>query len=211
MDCKENSMKVLAYIGMLTCLFAGAALVGPAVQPAAAEEPPLLGWSSSLYSDVKAFKVGDVLSVIISESNSATKNAKTNTKKENKTNTKGNASTGALKGLFPGVSGSMDLSNQYDGQGSTIRNGTLSSRISVKVIDVLPNHNLVIEGSKTIELNDDVEVVTISGVVRPQDIDSQNTVLSQQVANAKITYKGKGTISQGQRPGIFARILNWIL
>ncbi len=211
MDCKEDSMKILVYIGTLICLFAGATLVGPAVQPAAAEEPPLLGWSSSLYSDVKAFKVGDVLSVIISESNSATKNAQTNTRKQSTTETNGSASTGALEGLFPGVSGSMDISNQYDGQGSTVRNGTLSSRISVKVIEVLPNYNLVIEGSKTIELNDDVEVVTISGVVRPQDIDSQNTVLSQQVANAKITYKGKGTISQGQRPGILAKVLNWIL
>jgi len=204
-------MKVFVYIGMLTVLFAGSALVGKAVQPVRADEPPPLGWSTSLYSDVKAFKVGDVLSIIVSESNSATKNAKTNTKKQNKTNTKGDAATGALNGLFPGVSGSMDVSNQYDGTGSTVRNGTLSSRITVKVIDILPNHNLVVEGSKTIELNDDIEVVTISGIVRPQDINSQNIVYSQQVANAKITYKGKGTISQGQRPGILARILNWIL
>ena len=204
-------MKVLVYIGTMICLFIGASLVGPVVRQAVAEEPPMLGWSSSLYSDVKAFKIGDVLTVIISESNSATKNAKTNTKKQNKTSTKGNASTGAIDGLFPGMSGSMDVSNQYDGQGSTVRNGTLSSRISVKVIDVLPNYNLLIEGSKTIETNDDVEVVTISGIVRPQDIDAQNTVLSQEVANAKITYKGKGTISQGQRPGILARMLNWIL
>ena len=204
-------MKAFPYIIAFVCLFACILPIGLDVQPATAEEPPRLGWSSSLYSDVKAFKVGDVLTVIISESNSATKNAKTNTKKQNKTDTDGSASTGALDGLFPGMGGSMDISSQYDGQGSTVRNGTLSSRMSVKVIDVLPNHNLVIEGSKTIELNDDVEVVTISGIVRPQDIDSTNTVLSQQVANAKISYKGKGTISQGQRPGIIASIINWIL
>ncbi|MCE5249628.1 flagellar basal body L-ring protein FlgH [bacterium] len=176
-----------------------------------AEESLSSGWSGSLYSDVKAYKVGDVISVIISESNSATKNTKTDTKKQNKSDAKGEASGGALRGLFPGVSGSLDVSNQYGGQGSTVRNGSLSSRITVKVIDVLPDNNLVIEGSKTLELNEDIEVINISGLVRPQDISSQNTVYSYQVANAKITYKGKGSVSDAQRPGLLMRIINWIL
>ena len=176
-----------------------------------AEESPSQGWAGSLYSDVKAYKVGDVISVIISESNSATKNTKTATKKQNKSDAKGNATRGVLQGLFPGISGSMDVTNQYGGQGSTIRNGSLSSRITVKVIDVLPDKNLVIEGSKTLELNEDIEVINISGLVRPQDISSQNTVFSYQVANAKITYKGKGAVSDAQRPGLLMRIINWIL
>ncbi len=172
---------------------------------------PPTGWSVSLYSDVKAHKVGDVLSIIIAESNSATKNTKTSTKKQNKTNTKGSATTGALGGLFPGVSGSLDLSNQFDGQGATVRNGKLDSRITVKVIEVLPDHNLIIEGSKTLDINEETEVVTISGTVQPEYISSDNTIYSYQIANAKITYKGKGSLTQGHRPGILMRLINWIL
>ncbi|MBN1290298.1 MAG: flagellar basal body L-ring protein FlgH [Candidatus Latescibacteria bacterium] len=169
------------------------------------------GWSSSLYSDVKAYKIGDVLSVIIAESNSASKNSQTSTKKQNKTAADGSATTGALSGLFPGMSGSIDASNQFNGQGSTVRNGKLDSRITVKVIDVLANNNLLIEGSKTLELNEDTEVVTISGVVQPEYISSDNSVYSYQIANAKIVYKGKGSVSQGHRPGFLTRIINWIL
>ena len=181
-----------------------------AVNQAIAENP-VPGWSSSLYSDVKAYKIGDVLSVIIAESNSASKNAQTSTKKQNKIAADGAATTGALSGLFPGMSGSMDASNQFDGQGSTVKNGRLNSRITVKVIDVLANNNLLIEGSKTLELNEDTEVVTISGVVQPEYISSDNSVYSYQIANAKIVYKGKGTVSEGQRPGILTRLINWIL
>jgi len=175
-----------------------------------AEEPPQAGTAVSMYADVKARKIGDVLSVIISESNTASKNAQTNSKKQNKTSTKGEATTGGLEGLFPGMGGSIDLSTQYSGQATTTRDGKLSSRMSVRVVDVLPNNNLVIEGTKTMEINEDVEVVTLSGVVQPEYISASNTVYSYQVANAKITYKGKGSISQGHRIGILGRILNWL-
>lgn len=172
---------------------------------------PDRGWERSLYSDVKAKKIGDVLSVIIAESNSASKDVTTSTKKQSKAGAKGEATTGALKGLFPGMSGSLDMSGQFKGQGTTTRIGRFSSRISVKVVGIQPNKNLIIEGSKTMEINEDTEVVTLSGIVRPEDISSNNTVYSYQIANAKFIYKGKGSVSQGQRPGILMRIINWIL
>lgn len=176
-----------------------------------AQTAPVTGNQVSLYSDVKAAKVGDVISVIISESNTASKNSKTTTKKEDKVGSSGAASTGALKGLFPGMSGDVDLTGQYSGQGAITRSGQLNSRISVRVVEVLPNNDLVVEGSKTLEINEDTEVVTISGVVRAADITSSNTIFSYQVGNAKFTYKGKGSISTAQRPGILTRIINWIL
>ena len=190
------------------------------VQISAAEEIPGLseeqkipdsGWERSLFSDVKAKKIGDVLSVIIAESNSASKDATTSSKKQNKADAKGEAATGALKGLFPGMSGSVDMSGQFNGQGTTARNGKLNSRLSVKIVGVQPNKSLIIEGTKTMEINEDTEIVTLSGVVRPEDISSDNTVYSYQIANAKFTYKGKGSVSQGQRPGLLMRIINWIL
>ncbi len=176
-----------------------------------AETPVELNQEESIYSDVKAHRVGDVLSVIISESNSATNNTTTSTNKQNKASMKGNATTGALKGLFPGVGGSLDISNQYSGQGGTVRSGEFTSRMSVKVVDVTPNRDLVIEGTKTMEINEETEVVTLSGIVRYEDISSSNTIYSYQIANAIFTYKGKGSISQAHRPGILTRIINWIL
>jgi flagellar L-ring protein FlgH len=165
----------------------------------------------SLYCDVKAMKVGDVLSVIISESNAATKNSRTTTQKQNSAATKGAASSGVLQGLFPGIGGSIDLSDKYNGQGTTTRSGQLTSRMTVRVVDVLPNHDLLVEGTKTLEINDDLEVVTLSGVVRPADITSANTINSSQIGNAKFIYKGKGALSTAQRAGILTRIINWIL
>lgn len=169
------------------------------------------GWAASWYSDVKAHKIGDVLSVIISESNSAAKNTQTSTQKQNQAETEGTATTGALEGLFPGVGGSVDASNKFSGKGATSRSGRFDSRVTVRVVEITPDNNLVVEGSKTLELNEDTEVVTVSGLVRPADIGTGNSVYSYQIANAKITYKGKGSVSQGQRPGIITRIINWIL
>jgi len=158
------------------------------------EAPPPTGNSVSLYGDIRAFRVGDVLSVIIQEQNSASKNSRTATQKQNKPAIKGSATTGALKGLFPGASGSLDVSDQYNGQGTTTRSGQLTSRMTVRVIEVLPNRDLLIEGTKTLEVNEDLEVVTLSGIVRPSDISSTNSVYSYQVGNAKFVYKGTGAV-----------------
>ena len=184
-------------------------MTGPVVAQSTDAGQP--GWAVSWYSDVKARKVGDVLSVIISESNSAAKNTQTSTQKQNQAETEGTATTGALEGLFPGVGGSMDASNKFSGRGATSRSGRFDSRVTVRVIDISPDNNLVVEGSKTLELNEDTEVVTVSGLVRPADIGPGNSVYSYQIANAKITYKGRGSVSQGHRPGIITRIINWIL
>jgi len=178
---------------------------------ATAETPEELNREDSLYSDVKARKIGDVLQVIVSESNSARNSAGTSTKKEDRASTGGESTTGALRGLFPGVSGSLDMSNEFKGTGGTNRAGTFTSRMSVRVVDVLPGGNLVIEGTKSIEVNQELEVITISGLVKPHDVTASNTIYSYQIANAKITYKGKGVTEQGHRPGIFARLFNWLM
>ena len=178
---------------------------------AGSEPPPATGFAVSLYSDLKAWRVGDVLSVVISEQNSASKNAQTATKKQNKASLQGAQTTGVLKGVFPGIGGSINNSDQYSGQGSTTRTGQLTSRMTVRVVDVLPNRDLVVEGSKTLEINEDMEVVTLSGIVRQSDISATNTVLSSQVGNAKFVYKGTGSLSQAQRPGLIMRIINWFL
>lgn len=200
---------MIRFSGLVIVPFAVALLVSGAA--AAGAENPVTGNSVSMYSDVRASKIGDVISVIISESNSASKNAKTTTKKANASSVDGAATTGALDGLFPGATGSATLSNDYSGQGATSRTGQLTSRMTVRVIDILPNNDLVVEGSKTMEINEDREVMTLSGIVRPSDITSTNTIYSYQIGNAMFTYKGTGALSQAERPGILTRIINWLL
>ena len=174
------------------------------------DEPPQSSMLASLYSDIKAKKIGDPLYVIISESNSATKSAQTSTNKQNKGSVEGEATTGALEGLFPGMGASIDYGSQYRGEASTSPNAKLTSRMTVLVVDVLPNGNLVVEGTKTMEINNDIEVITLSGIVKPEHISSSNTLYSYQIANAKLLYKGKGSMTQGQRIGLLGRIINWI-
>ncbi len=186
------------------------AILAAGAIPAAGQESGGAIIENSLYSDVKARNVGDILSVIISENNSATNATRTTSTKQDKASAKGEATTGALAGLFPGVGGSLDIQNQYSGQGGTVRNGQFSSRMSVKVTDVMPNGNLIIEGTKTMEINSETEVVTLSGTVKPEDVSSSNTVYSYQVANTKITYKGKGSSEKGHRPGLLTRFLIWV-
>ncbi len=197
-----NNMKT--YIGILLIALFSAGICS-------AEGQDELSREISLYSDLKARNIGDVLSVIISESNSATNNTKTSTKKQGATSLKGTATTGALGGLFTGMDGSLDTSNQFSGQGGTQRNGSFTSRMAVTVIDVLPGGNLVIQGTKTMELNSETEVITVSGTIKPQDISSDNTIYSYQVADAKILYKGKGVSEEGHRPGLLMRLFNWIM
>lgn len=195
---------------ILTIFFALFVSVCSTAEKALAEELLQIGRLASIYGDVKAKKIGDILFVVISEDNSASKNAQTNTQKQNKAEAKGTATSGALLGLFPGMGGDIDFGAQYKGQASTTRTGKFASRMTVRVVDVLPNNNIIIEGTKTMEINEDLEVMTLSGIVQPEHISATNTVYSYQIANLKITYKGKGSVSQGHRIGILGRIINWI-
>ncbi len=161
----------------------------------------------SLYSDHKAKGIGDVVTILVVEQAVASSQAKTATKKENGVNADAKAGAQNFKPLF-GFGG--DLKNDYTGSGQTERQGTLKARISVAVTKVRENGYLEVEGSRELDVNGEKETITISGVIRPADISAQNTVYSYNVANAKISYKGKGSVHNGQRPGLFARLFNWI-
>ena len=82
--------------------------------------------------------------------------------------------------------------------------------MSARVVKVLENGNLVVEGSKVVEINEEKEIIKIKGVVRPQDIEADNTIYSYNIADAEITYSGKGTVHNGHRPGLLSKLLNWI-
>lgn len=171
--------------------------------------------SSGLAEDFKARSRGDIVTVLISEQASASKQASTGTKRESNVN----AGIPNLMGLEnSGLVSSLDLANllkasygsKYDGSGSTSRNENLRATITAKVVDVLPNGNLLIKGQRNVKVNNEDQVIVLEGTVRPRDIGPDNVVNSIYVADAKISYTGNGVLSDRQRPGWLLNILEKI-
>jgi flagellar L-ring protein precursor FlgH len=163
----------------------------------------------NLYNAHRAMRVDDILTVVIVESAKAGSQSGTNTQKQNDLSLSTEKGTGLLRFLPSfGASGSSKV--DYNGQGATTREGSLDAKISARVTKVLDNGDLVIDGSKVVEINEEKEIIKVNGIVRPQDIEGNNIIYSYNIADAQITYSGKGTSNTGQRPGFLARLLNWI-
>jgi flagellar L-ring protein precursor FlgH len=107
------------------------------------------------------------------------------------------------------VSGKSDSS--FEGTGSTSRETTLQTSLTARIIDVLPNGYLVVEGMREIRVNNENQSVYLTGVVRPEDINANNTVLSSSVAQMSVRVQGKGVVSQPIKPGWLFKILNGVL
>jgi len=164
---------------------------------------------SSLYSDHKSFSVGDILTVFISESSSASSSAGSETDKSFDHKIGSAAGQGPLD-FIPLSSAGFNSSNSSKGDAKTSRKGDLSTTITVKVIEVQENGNLIVSGSRSIKINGEEEITTIEGIVRPQDISADNKVYSFNIADAKITYKGKGAGKDATRIGFLSRIFNFL-
>ena len=163
----------------------------------------------NLFSDHRAMKVDDILTIMIVESAKAGSESGTTTSKENSMGVESGGGAGALR-MIPGFGVSGGSRVGYDGKGGTSREGNLVATISARVTKVLDNGNLVIEGSKVVEINEEKEIIKLTGVVRPQDVQKNNVIYSSSIADAEITYAGKGVANTGRRPGLLARFLNWI-
>jgi flagellar L-ring protein precursor FlgH len=154
-----------------------------------------------------AAKEGDVVTIIVSESSSSSFAAQTSTAKTDQNSiTKG---LGPILGnLIPGLG--TGANSATSGQGSTTQTGKFSARLTVVIKKVLPNGLLVIEGSRLVNVNKDTQMIKLSGLIRRDDIRSDNTVLSENIADASITGAGKGAIADRQRRGVLTRILDWL-
>ncbi len=169
--------------------------------------------SRSLYSDIKAHKVGDIVTITISEEADASGEAKTETKRTHGWNGQLGASNFVLAGKkFLGGDTSFKYSSEFGrtlkGSGKTSRTNSVTAYMTATVIDVLPNGNLVIRGSRWIKINDELHQIVLEGVIRPVDITRNNTILSQKIADAKIFVVGKGPISRHQKPGWLGQIID---
>ena len=161
--------------------------------------------SRPLFEDRRARFVGDTITVTITENTSAS--AKSNNKLD-KSNV-GKASVGALSGLpgqtLLGLNYDVSSSNAFSGKGEAANNNVFSGSITVTVIDVMPNGNLLVSGEKQLAIGQEQEFVRISGVVNPSFVDAFNIVESSKVADARIEYKSAGMLSEGQILGWMAR------
>jgi flagellar L-ring protein precursor FlgH len=166
--------------------------------------------SANLYADLKARNVGDIVTINIIESAKASKNATTTTARDSSLAASWSGVLAKLTGDWVGSDQAVHFKNDFDGKGETTRSSQLNAYITAQVIHVLPNGNLVIRGSRQVQVNNENQFINISGVIRPEDISSNNIVLSTFIADATIELTGQGVISDNQRPGWLARILNWI-
>ena len=184
----------------------GAALA-VTISVAGAEAP--LPRDFSLTGDRKSHLVDDVITVNVGEDNTATNNAQTRTQSQSTGKVAVGGNTGLLKYL-PSAGMGSDLEAGFNGQGNTVRQGSMTAVVSARVMEVLPNGTLRIEGSKQVVINDETEVLSVSGLGRPEDIAADNSVPSGRVADAKISYSGRGTDANAQQPGYVARFLDWL-
>lgn len=174
--------------------------------------------SGSLYSNETALPLfetprarhpGDILTVFLVERTDAQKAANTVQSKEDSEKVTNAAFLGQPISFGHGYSADFDLSNKrrFTGDGQSRQNNRLDGSISVTVAKVLSNGNMVIQGEKWIRINQGNEFVQLSGIVRPQDIKADNSIASNRVANARISYGGTGQVSNTNAQGWLARIL----
>jgi len=173
-----------------------------------------------LYCDKRARKVGDVVTVRIVEDPEAELNANTKTSRSSSAEAKLKF-LGYMKALAekndrlaqnPGtddlIKASLGLS--HEGKGSSDRDGHVKAYVSALVVKVLPNNNLYINGKREIKVNNETQYITLSGIVRPEDISPLNEISSAFVADAKITYSGIGPLADKQKPGWLGRIIDHV-
>lgn len=158
-----------------------------------------------LFEDRRARYVGDTITVNITESTNAS--AKSNNKVDKSNNQQ--ASVSALSGLpgksLLGLNLGASSSTAFSGKGEAANNNVFTGNITVTVIDVMPNGNLLVSGEKQLAIGNEQEFVRISGVINPSFVDAFNTIASSKVADARIEYKSAGQISEGQIMGWMAR------
>jgi flagellar L-ring protein precursor FlgH len=162
-----------------------------------------------LFTDARAHRVGDILTVALVESTQASKKATTSTSKTDKADI--GAPTILGQGLSIGgkvASIGLDGERSFDGAGSSTQSNQLTGQITVTVAQRLSNGNLLVRGEKWLTINQGQELVRISGIVRPQDIGQDNVVPSTRVADARITYTGRGTLADSNRRGWLSRFFN---
>ena len=193
---QKNKIACLSVAALLAVNVAGMA-------PAHTSAESLWGSHHSLFSDRKASQVGDILTILINES------SKTSQSLSNSNSKSGNQSLGAGTGIFGFlVAATASGSDSFKANGNANNTNTATGNVTVTVIEVKDNGNLVVEGTQSIWNNKNEHRITVQGVVSPDDISPDNTIVSSKVADATLRFDGKGPLNAKQRQGILTQIFN---
>ncbi|MCW8859518.1 MAG: flagellar basal body L-ring protein FlgH [Deltaproteobacteria bacterium] len=197
--------------------------VEPLVPIIAEPAPPQTAgslWTESqggIFVDLKGRTVGDIITVVIVESASASKEATTETDRTS-TMSAGITSLFGLEKNISNLNSTIDpaalvnasTTNDFSGGGKTARKENLVATLTTQVVEVLPNGNLKIEGNKTVTVNNEMQIVKLNGIVRSADVSPNNIVDSKNILNARIAYIGEGVISDKQQQGWLVRALDQV-
>ena len=168
---------------------------------------------SDIAADVRARRINDVVTVVVNEDASAVSTGTTQTQRQSSATSSITSAAGQLNAA--GALANLLNTNgniQLKGQGTTSRQTTLTATVTARVTDVLPNGYLVIEGSKTVLVNSENQIVTLRGIVRPADLSTANVVLSNSVAQMELKINGRGVVNDAiRRPNLLYRILLGLL
>lgn len=189
---------LLAGVMVAGLLLAGAA-VAQSLWPA--DQAP------SLFADRRASKTGDLVTLVVQEWTEGAQTAVTSTSSDHQTNL---STSGLLTQWLPGLGLGVSAEQSGEGNGSTRRGSSLEARLTARVVEVTPDGNLRIEGSREIVINGEHQRLTITGLVRPEDITPANTVLSSYLADARIELDGDGPVGDLQDPGLLTKVFNWL-
>lgn len=174
--------------------------------------------SKNLYQDNRARRIGDIVLVKIVETSSGKKTANTKTSRDSSLTggissffgfeksllTKGGAHVPSLTSM------NADISSDFEGKGETNRDSSVTATLSAKVMDIAPDGNLIIQGYREVRVNNETQHLILSGIVRPSDISQDNSILSSNIADARIEYNGVGALASKQSPGWLTNALDVI-
>ena len=165
---------------------------------------------SSLYTDFKAKRVGDIVTIMIVESTSGSQTS--DRESSGKGDTKGSGSiTGNLTGFLPTLGAQTSFEHGNSGKAGSNQKDALTGRITAVVTAVTPNGNLVLQGKRQMEVNGESYLLGVEGTARQKDITSENTVFSYNLANVRISYKKDGFINKLGKPSVVARWTTWLM
>jgi flagellar L-ring protein precursor FlgH len=221
-----NETLVRMMLPALCALMAAACTIGPDEKPDDPNYAPVLahqmvhpapnpggiyqqGYGESLFMDRRAARVGDVITIVLSETTKTSKAASAKVKKDSKVD----FNDGMLLDTHPtfknlALPTNLEQSRDFDGDVEAEQNNALSGTIAVTVYEVMPNGLLMVRGEKWMTLNRGEEFIRIRGLIRQEDIRPDNTILSTRIADARITYSGSGELADASRQGWLGRFFN---
>ena len=164
--------------------------------------------NTNWFADARPGRVGDVITVLVDERTDAKDEATMDVSKTSNANVNDGANGTGILSFIRGLT--FTSTNSATGDGSSERKHHATATLACLVTEVLPNGNLVIEGTRDIRTSEETLQLQLAGVIRPQDVNADNQISSQLVANAEISVKGRGVLTRSQKPGIITQILQTV-